>query len=301
LSVFCKILQFVAILQQEIKEYNMRKTILIAALFAASANAAVTVTGDYEGTFTDGHGATFAQDLDLTMVGSTDGASVTVMMEDLTGGSTVTANQVFVEAGVEGLNFKGGNYKSLNGSGILQKSGAVTNQFSLGTTIAGAGVSVNQVSGAAEQTVDASLEYQGVAVDVQDVSATDRFITAAFDFFGFGMTVETQNTAVGRNTGVTAGFGVEGIDVTGVYIDVKDAAGVTQDDGLVGDISSVATDVKAGVASMDTVAGKVTGKYIVKDDKNTYVGELERGVWTVGYTKDEDVDGVFDAKLNVSF
>ena len=275
----------------------MKNTILIAALFAASANAAVTITGDYEGKFTDGHGATFAQDLDLTMVGSTEGASVTVMMEDLTGGSTVTANQVFVEAGVEGLNFKGGNYKNSNGSGILQKSGAVTNQFSLEYQ----GVSVNQVSGAAKQTVDASLEYQGVAVDVQDVSASDRFITAAFDFFGFGMTVETQETTTGRNTGVTAGFGTNGVNVTGVYIDVKDAAGVTQDDGLVGDISSVATDVKAGVASMDTVAGTVTGKYIVKDDKNTYVGELERGIWTVGYTKEEDVDGVFDAKLNVSF
>ena len=275
----------------------MKNTILIAALFAASANAAVTITGDYEGKFTDGHGATFAQDLDLTMVGSTEGASVTVMMEDLTGGSTVTANQVFVEAGVEGLNFKGGNYKNLNGSGILQKSGAVTNQFSLEYQ----GVSVNQVSGAAKQTVDASLEYQGVAVDVQDVSASDRFITAAFDFFGFGMTVETQETTTGRNTGVTAGFGTNGVNVTGVYIDVKDAAGVTQDDGLVGDISSVATDVKAGVASMDTVAGTVTGKYIVKDDKNTYVGELERGIWTVGYTKEEDADGVFDAKLNVSF
>ena len=275
----------------------MKNTILIAALFAVSANAAVTITGDYEGKFTDGHGATFAQDLDLTMVGSTEGASVTVMMEDLTGGSTVTANQVFVEAGVEGLNFKGGNYKTSNGSGILQKSGAVTNQFSLEYQ----GVSVNQVSGAAKQTVDASLEYQGVAVDVQDVSASDRFITAAFDFFGFGMTVETQETTTGRNTGVTAGFGTNGVNVTGVYIDVKDAAGVTQDDGLVGDISSVATDVKAGVASMDTVAGTVTGKYIVKDDKNTYVGELERGIWTVGYTKEEDVDGVFDAKLNVSF
>ena len=281
---------------------TMNKTIMIAALFAASANAA-TITGNYEGTFTDGHGATFAQDLDLTLVGGNDDAKVTVMLEDLTGGSTVTANQVFVEAGLEGLNFKGGNYKSQNGTGILQKKSAVTNQFSLNTSIAGAGITVGQVSGAAKQTVDASLEVSGVAVDVQNVSATDRFITAALDFMGFGVTVETQDTATGRNTGMTAGFNTNGVNVTGVYVDVKDAAGVTQDDGLVGDISDATTGstVKAGVASLDTTAGTVTGKYIVKNDKNTYVGELNRGVWTVGYTKEENVDGVFDAKINVAF
>ena len=114
---------------------------MLAALFAAgTATAGMEIKGSYEGTLTDGGAATYAQDLDLTLVGSTDGAKVTVMLEDLTGGSNLTANQVFVETGFEGLNFKGGNYKSQNGSGLMQTTSAVVNQFEAGFSVAGAGI-----------------------------------------------------------------------------------------------------------------------------------------------------------------
>jgi hypothetical protein len=285
----------------------MNKNLLIAALFAAtSANAAMTITGDYEGTFTDGGAATYAQDLDLTLVGSTDGAKVTMMMEDITGGSTVVANQVFVEADLEGLSLKAGNYKSQNGSGLMQTTSAVVNQFEAGFSVAGAGITLGQTSGDGNATVDTSLEIAGLNVNVQNASATDRFITVVTNFFGFGTTVETQNTATGRNTALALDTSIafdESTDValTGVYMDVKDSVGVTQDDGILGDVSDASGTVKGAVASLNTSIGTVTGKYVVKNDLNTVTAELERGIWTLGHTKTEGTDGATTAKINVAF
>jgi hypothetical protein len=287
----------------------MNKNIMLAALFAAgAASADVSINGAYEGTFTEGGAATYAQDLDLTLVGSAAGAKVTVMIEDLTGGSTLTTSQVFVQAGIEGLDFKAGNYKSQNGSGLLQAESAATNQFEVGTSIAGASVTIGQVSGEGKATMDAGFEVAGLDVTVQNVSATDRFITVVANFFGFGTTIETQETATGRNTAVSAGLDIaiaEGtsINVTGVYIDVEDTAGVTQNDGILGDVSDANTGstVTAGIASLATDIGTVTGKYIIKNDLDTYVAELERGIMKYEYSKTEDADGIFSAKLTVAF
>ena len=287
----------------------MNKNLLIAALFAAtSANAAMNITGDYEGTFTDGSGATYSQDLDLTLVGSTDGAKVTMMMENLTGGSTVVANQVFVEADLEGLSLKAGNYKNQNGSGLMQTDSAIANQFAVSTSIAGASLTVGQVSGGSKATVDASMEVAGLDVTVQNVSASDRFITVVANFFGFGVTAETQNTTVGRNTavsaGATIGYGVDkAVDLTAVVVDVNDATAITQNDGILGDVTGAnnGSTIVGGVASIGTTFGVVTGKAFEVNDATTYVGEVQRGALTVGYTKADDTAGVTSAKIDVSF
>jgi len=287
---------------------NKNLMAVIAATTMTTSMAAVDFSANYEGTLTDGGAATYAQDLDLKMVGSAGNSSVTVLMEDLTGGSTVTANQAWIETSLEGLAFKGGNYKSQNGSGLLQKKGAVTNQMEIGTSIAGAGLTVTQASGDGNATVNASTSIAGVDVNVQNVSATDRFITVVADFFGFGVTAETQETATGRNTAVAASAGVAlsestVVGLTGVYVDVKDTAGVTQDDGILGDISGANTGstIKGAVASLNTDLGNVTGKYAVVNDLNTITAELQRGVWTLGHSKTENADGVTTAKINVAF
>jgi len=288
----------------------MNNKLLIAALAATTltANAAIDITGNYEGTFTDGSGASYAQDLDLTLVGSTEGAKVTVMMEDLTGGSTVTATQVFVEADLEGIDVKAGNYKNQNGSGLLQTTSAVTNQFEVSTSLAGASLTLGQVSEASKVTVDASMEIAGLDVNVQNVTATDRFITVVTNFFGFGTTVETQNTAVGRNSAValTANIALgetSAVTATTVYMDVNDATTLTQDDGILGDVSGATngSSVKGAVLSTATSFGTVTGKMYDVNETNTFVGEIARGALTVGYTKTDDVDGVVDAKIDVAF
>jgi hypothetical protein len=285
----------------------MNKNIMLAALFAAgTATAGMEINGSYEGTLTDGGAATYAQDLDLTLVGSTDGAKVTVMLEDLTGGTAVSTNQVFVETGFEGLNFKGGNYKSQNGSGLMQTTSAVVNQFEAGFSVAGAGVTLGQTSGDGNATVDAGFSVSGMDVNVQNAAEDNRFITVVANFFGFGTTVETQETTTGRNTAVSANAGVSisestSVDVTGIYMDINDATVVTQDDGIVGDVSDATGTVKGAVASLNTSIGTVTGKYVVKNDLNTVTAELERGIWTLGHTKTEGTDGATTAKINVAF
>ena len=280
--------------------------IIAATTISTTASAGFFLTGDYEGTATDGNpgAATFAQDLDIKMVGTNDaGTSVTATFEDLTGGSTVTSTQVFVETSLESLSFKGGKYKNQNGSGLMQKTGAATNQFELGTDIAGVDVSVGQTSGDGNATADFSATLAGVALSVQNATNSDRYITASADVAGMGVNVEHQKTSTGTNTGGSVSTTLAGMTVTGVVIDVEDTAGVTQDDGILGDVSDAANGktVKGVVASTDTTVGTVTGKFIDKNDLNTYVAELERGVWTFGHSKTENADGVTTAEINVSF
>ncbi len=280
--------------------------IIAATTISTTASAGFFLTGDYEGTATDGNpgAATFAQDLDIKMVGTNDaGTSVTATFEDLTGGSTVASTQVFVETSLEGISFKGGNYEGQNGAGLLQATSAVTNQMEVGFGVDQFGITVGQGSGESNATVDVNTSVAGVDLNVQNASATDRFISAVADFFGFGVTAEYQKTATGTNIGGTINSTVAGLDVTGVVVDVEDTAGVTQDDGILGDISDAANGktVKGVVASTTTTLGTITGKFIEKNDLNTYVAELERGIWTFGHSKTENADGVTTAKINVSF
>jgi len=278
---------------------------VLAATMTTASMAVVDITGNYEGTFTDGNpgAASYAQDLDLTLVGTSGASTVTVMMEDLTGGTAVTANQVFVETAIEGIALKAGNYKNQNGSGLMQKTSAVTNQFEVSTSIAGAGITLGQVSEASKVTVDASLEVAELDVTVQNVTATDRFITVVANFLGLGVTAETQNTTVGRNTAVSATTTVGGLNATTVVIDVNDATAMSQDDGILGDISTAVNGKKVvgGVLSTATTIGTVTGKAFEMNDAMNYTGEIERGALTVGYTKADNTAGVTTAKINVSF
>jgi len=287
-----------------------KNLIALIATTALTANASVELTGDYEGTFTDGNpgAATYTQDLDLKMVGRSGETQVTVLMENLTGGSVVTANQVFLETPLEGFEFKGGNYESQNGSGLLQTTSAVANQMEVGFDVAGFDLSVGQESGVGKATVDTSVAIAGMNVAVQNVTASDRFVTAVANFFGLGTTLETQDTVVGRNTAVSVNANLAldvdtTVSVTGVYMDINDASTVTQDDGILGDISNAnnGSDIKGGVVKLATTVGVVTGKMYTVNDVATYAAEVERGVMTVGYTKSEDTNGIFDAKLAVAF
>jgi hypothetical protein len=285
----------------------MNKLIAIIAVTSlTAANAAVNITGDYKGTITDGSGTTYVQDLDLTLTGSTGDTTVTATIEDLAGGDTLKTNELYIETVIDTLNLKAGTYKGQNGAGLLQKKSAATNKLGLSTTIGGFGVGLEQASGDANMTIDLNGVVSGISVTVQDVVNDSRYITAAASIGPLAVTVETQDTGVGVNTGVAittslASMETVGIDSTVVFIDVNDAAGVTQDDGILGDISDAVTDVTGVVVATTFDIGTITGKYIDKNDATTLVSELERGIMTYSYTKTENVDGVFAAELNISF
>jgi len=286
----------------------MKKNIVIAALFAATAaNADFDIYGKYEGNITDGSGATYSQDLDLKLVGTADGATITATLEDLAGGDTVTTNELYVETNIfDGISFKGGKSKGKNGNGLLQKSSAATNKMAVSFDASGLGFAVNQASGDANASVDVSGEFAGVAIKAQDVAEDDRFVTASVEVAGVSLNGEYQKTTTGTNMGATASLTVPVsetaiVDVTGVYVNVENGSGVTQDDGILGDISDAAGTVKGAVVSTNSNYGVVTGKLYQKNDKTTYVGELGNGIMTYSYTKTEDTDGVAGVKIDVSF
>jgi hypothetical protein len=286
---------------------NNLLTATMVATLSTTVFAGASITGKYEGTFTEnsGTGSSYAQDLDLTLKGNVaEGTNVTATFENLTGGSTVTSTQVFIETQIEGLNFKGGNYKSQNGAGLMQKKSAVTNQFELGTDVAGFDVTVGQTSGDGNATADVSGSVAGIDFTIQNVTNDTRYVSASTAVSGLDVSVELHETATGTtNTGASIATTIAGMTVTAVVIDVEDTTGITQNDGILGDISDATNgkSIKGVVASTETVLGTVTGKYIDKNDATTYVGKLQRGVMEYGYTKTENTDGVFDAVITVSF
>jgi hypothetical protein len=292
----------------------MNKT-LIAAVAAATtmtvALADVTLSGTYEGTFAEGttDGATYTQDLDLTLIGTAgQDTTVTATFEDITGGDTVTNTQLFIETKVMGLNLKGGTYKTQNGTGLMQKKSSAAGQFELSTAIQGIGVSVGQVSGSSKATADLATSINGVGITVQNITNTDRFISAVTDIAGLSVAFEQQTTTTGTNTAGSISTYIpldetNTISLTGVMIDVEDTAGITQDDGILGDISDAQNGktILGVVTSIDSTFGTVTSKYINKNDLDTYVIELNQGVMDYSYTKTENADGIFGAEISVTF
>ena len=86
----------------------------LIALFAAtalttSAFADISITGEYEGIIQDGNpgAATYEQDLDLNIVGSAEAGKATIKLENKTGSDSLVVQESYVEAGIEGLDFKG--------------------------------------------------------------------------------------------------------------------------------------------------------------------------------------------------
>jgi len=286
---------------------NLISAIAIATMTTATF-ADVSITGAYEGTVTENTTTSnyeYSQDLDITVKGKMGDTTVTATFEDMTGGSTVTSKQVYVETKViDGINFKGGNYKGQNGTGLLQKKSSATNKMKVSTDVAGFGVAVNQVSGSGTSTYDVAGKVGPADVTIQNATNDTRYITVGGELQGITVVYESQEASTGNtNMGVSASATVGGIDVTGVYVDVQDASGITQDDGILGDISDANADttVTGIVASTGTEFGTVTGKYITKNDLNTMVGKIKVGDIEYGVSKTENADAVFDAKLTVTF
>ena len=286
---------------------NLFTAIAIASLTTATF-ADVSITGAYEGTVTENTTTSnyeYSQDLDITVKGKMGDTTVTATFEDMTGGSTVTSKQVYMETKViDGINFKGGNYKGQNGTGLLQKKSSATNKMKVSTDVTGFGVAVNQVSGSGTSTYDVAGKVGPADVTIQNATNDTRYITVGGELQGITVVYESQEASTGNtNMGVSASATVGSIDVTGVYVDVQDASGITQDDGILGDISDANADttVTGIVASTGTEFGTVTGKYITKNDLNTMVGKIKVGDIEYGVSKTENADAVFDAKLTVTF
>jgi len=292
------------------KDMNKMLIAGIAATMVVGTSVAadLKLTGTYEGTASTSNGpAAYTQDLDLKMVAKiSPDTKVQATFENIGAldkngdtDNTVKAKQMYIATKLEGLNFKGGSFKSQNGFGLLQKK-TLANQMMLSTKIGGTKIGVFQVSGESSATVNTSSTMLGVDIKVQNAGNSDRFISASTSIANVDLKLERQTTTIGTNMALTASTVAQnGLGVTAIWIDVKDASAVTQNDDIIDDISDANdnTTIKAAIITYDNL----TGKYIIKNDLTTLAAHIQRGVIEYGYTKTEDTDGVLDATMTVTF
>jgi hypothetical protein len=279
----------------------------MVAATVMTANADVTITGDYTGFITNDSSVTsYAQDLDLTIKGTMldNTTSVTATIENIS--DTLTIGELYVDTTIEGLNVKLGKSKGLNGLGIMNKKSVAVNQLEIGLDAAGYGVSVNQVSGEGNVTFDTTGSLGGINFKIQDIANTERYISASNVVAGIEVALEYQKTAVGTNTGLAASTEVAGYGLTYAQVDVGDASGVTQDGSVTNERTSILEDISDAVTGkvvrgIVVSRGDVTGKAINKNDKMTYVAMLNRGPMQYSYSKTESADGIIGAKVSFDF
>ena len=269
------------------------KKIVLATMLAAFGTASVAdvmINGKYKGKISEDSSTgnyTYNGDLDLTLKGK---AGDTVFLW--------TGSQL-----ADIIDFKGGTYKSKNGKGLLQEN-STKNRMKFSTDLGAFNASVMQVSGESKQEYTVSTNVGPATVMVQNVADDKRFVTVQGEFAGASLLFETQEASAGkRNMGVQAGVKVGDLAVNGVVIKVEDNTGMTQTDGIIGDISDAnnGSTITGVVASTTTDLGKITGKYITKNDKNTIIGKLNVDNWEFGATKEEDKDVAVDASITVKF
>ena len=280
----------------------MKKQLLIAAVAASMSSVAmadVSISGEYEGTLSQSTGtASFAQDLDLTIVATSGDTSVTTTIEDLSTNTALTATTVKLSTQLEGISFTAGNYESQNGNGLINEAVAAK-RIGFSTTIAGVGVAMTNSNGSSSSSITLAGNVAGFDVKVQNATNSTRFVSVSTDVAGVAVAVERQKTATGTNTAYSLSTDVNGVAVA--YENVKiNGSAATQTDGFIGDISTAAK-ASAISASMNTAMGSVEVKRAKIDADKTVSIELTRGNVVYGYSKTTDEDANLSAKVSFSF
>lgn len=284
----------------------VNKTILATAvaITMTTATAGLEIGGTYEGTTNfdvDTSTFTYGQELDLNLTGTVldNTTSVHATIDDVDSGSTLSLNQLYIETTIQGVGARLGKSESQNGTGLMQTSSAAVNQMELSGDVGAISGTLGTVSGSGDTVIGLRGTIRDVTITAQDVTETDRFITVTADAGAINATMEYQKTSTGTNIGLQGSTVVEGINVTYAQVDVEDAAGVTQNDGILEDISdAVSGKVVRGIILSQ---GPLTGKLIDKNDTNIYVATYTQGIMEYGYSKTEDQDGVIGAKATFEF
>lgn len=288
------------------------KNLLLATAMATLTTASMadlSITGKYKGKISEDSTTKnykYVGDLDLTLKGKAGDTIFTSTFENIgkSADKTVKVKQSYIETPItDTINFKGGTYKSTKGKGLLQES-STKDRMQFSTDVGGISASVMQVSNESKQEVTLSTTVGPATVTVENISNDTRFITVQSELGGVSLLAEVQEASAGKtNKGLQAGISVGSIALTGVVIDVQDASGVFQTDGILGDISDANDNstVKGVVAVTQIGENTVTGKYITKNNLNTMVGKLNVGLWELAATKTENTDAKFDASITVKF
>jgi hypothetical protein len=297
----------------------MKKQLLIAAVAASMTSVAmadVSISGVYAGTLSQSTGtASFAQDLDLKIVGKSGDTTVTATIENIGVGTgadqyAMNATTVKLSTKLEGISFSAGNYKSFSGNGLVNKP-AAAERIGFSTSVAGVGVAMTNKSGHGAPSITLTGDVAGFGVKVQNATNSARYISLKGNVAGLALDIENSgaddNVAAVKVSGTIGGMSVSyaNLDCGTVKVRTVGSAAAsacteTRGSAPYGNISTTAK-VKGLIVSTATTMGKVTFKNIDKDGTDTNVLALQRGNVSYKYAKTDLLDATLSAKVKFKF
>jgi hypothetical protein len=294
----------------------MKKQLLIAAVAASMTSVAmadVSISGVYAGTISQNTGAaSFAQDLDLKIVGKSGDTTVTATIENMGVGGLYAMNATTVKLStkLEGISFSAGNYKSFSGNGLVNKPVAAE-RIGFSTSVAGVGVGMTNANGHGAPSVTLTGDVAGFGVKVQNATNSARYISLKGNVAGLALDIENSgaddNVAAVKVSGTIGGMSVSyaNLDCGTVKVRTVGAAAAsacteTRGSAPYGNISTT-EKVKGLIVSTATTMGKVTFKNIDKDGTDTNVLALQRGNVSYKYAKTDLKDATLSAKVKFKF
>ena len=302
----------------------MKKQLLIAAVAATMTTAAmadISITGQaiVKAETNSGAASAVTNEYKLAIKGTSgDNTAVVKLKNKIISEAGIEANfmnisEAYVTTKLEGISVTAGSKKGGNASALVANKSAAKAKFILSTSVAGAKITLKQVSGVGAAAVDVSTAISGVKVTVKNVMNDTRYFLVDADVAGVAVHVESgKNSDNVTETAYTLSGDVAGIALTYVAADVMNNNN-SADNGVFGDTSNkddagVAqglTDVTGFIASTSTAAGKVTVK---RWDATEYANArtkvaLSRGNATYYFTTSDkdDVDATIGAKIKFKF
>ena len=245
----------------------MNKLLLAAAAatLSTASLAQVAISGAYEGTLSqDG---TYAQTLDLKLVGSTPYGSVTTIVDE-----TNTITDLYATAKLRGVDLTLGTVESVS-------------TIKASTTVGGMTVTMSKPSGGKE-SLDVKGKFGGVDVTVEDLTRSDRETTVGVTVAGVTSTVSYQKTTAGTVLDIDASTKVGGFTVA------------LEHDKAADDTTSNGGSISMPLGLVGTVKGGVS---IASTDVKTYTLEVTQGILTGKWEKVGTADGVISAIAKISF
>ena len=245
----------------------MNKLLLAAAAatLSTASLAQVAISGAYEGTLSqDG---TYAQTLDLKLVGSTPYGSVTTIVDE-----TNTITDLYATAKLRGVDLTLGTVESVS-------------TIKASTTVGGMTVTMSKPSGGKE-SLDVKGKFGGVDVTVEDLTRSDRETTVGTTLAGVTSTVSYQKTTAGTVLDIDASTKVGGFTVA------------LEHDKAADDTTSNGGSISMPLGLVGTVKGGVS---IASTDVKTYTLEVTQGILTGKWEKVGTADGVISAIAKISF
>jgi hypothetical protein len=249
----------------------MNKLLIMAAAITVSTSSVsqVEVSGEYEGTLTQG--GVYSQTLDLKLVGATPLGSVTAIVDE-----NQVLTDLYTTAKLYGIDVTLGN--------MTIDDVANTSIIKASTTVGGMTVGVSKTSGGNE-SLDVSGSSNGMDVSIENLTRSDREVTLGTTIQGVASTAVYQKTTAGTILDMDLSTKVDGLTLEYEY---DRAADDSSSNGGYISVPLGLTTVKSGVSVAST-------------DVKTYLLEVSHGILTGKWEKVGEASGVVSAIASIDF